>query len=101
MRLRKKPVEIDGFQMTAERMRLRSVMDWPEWALAAASTPPDTAGALCQTDDVTWYVQTLDGNVRVRVDDWILRGVKGELYPCRPDIVALTYDIIGPDQEGT
>ena len=102
MRLRKKPVEIEGFQMTAARMRFHPHGGWPIWAMWAAQMPSDTPGALyLRTTETYWCVHTLEGVMRVSVDDWILRGVKGELYPCNPDIVALTYDILGPDEEGT
>ena len=102
MRLRKKPVEIEGFQMTAPRMRTRSFDDWPEWAVSAAVDSTDCYDvALYRTTEMTWYVHTLEGIVRVSVDDWILRGVKGELYPCKPDVLALTYDVLGPDRDGT
>ena len=96
MRLRKKPVEIDGFQMTAARMRLHN--SFPSWAIEAMGLSADTQGSLCQTTEAAWYVHTLEGNVRVSVNDWVLRGVQGELYPCKPDIVALTYDFLGPDE---
>ena len=98
MRLRKKPVEIEGFQLTAQRMRTREGL--PSWAIDALATPTVTLGSLVRSDNL-WYVQTLEGSLRVSVDDWILRGVKGELYPCKPDILALTYDVLGPDKEGT
>ena len=102
MRLRKKPVVIDGFQMTAQRMRFHTLAGWPTWALRAVGTPPNTAGRLCQENEDVWYVWTREGGrVRVNVDDWILRGVKGELYPCKPDVLALTYDVLGPDKEET
>ena len=99
MKLRKKPVVIDGFHMTAARMRLHGA--FPSWVIEAMGLSANTPGALCQTTEAAWYVHTLDGIVRVDVDNWILRGVKGELYPCTPDIVALTHDILGPDKDGT
>ena len=37
-------------------------------------------------------VSTLEGVMTASVGDWIIRGVKGELYPCKPDIFAATYD---------
>lgn len=37
-------------------------------------------------------VKTLAGEVRVSKDDWIIKGVKGEFYPCKPDIFELTYE---------
>ena len=37
-------------------------------------------------------IVTLEGVMRADIDDWIIRGVKGELYPCKPDIFAATYE---------
>lgn len=42
------------------------------------------------------YVQTLEGRMRVSVDDWIIKGVAGERYPCKPDIFAATYEPASP-----
>ena len=107
MRLRKKRVEIEGFQMTAERMlayMLEKKFDgWPSWAIKAANTPPEITGAIYRPDKTAsvWFVNTLEGVMHVIVDDWILRGAWGELYPCKPGVLALTYDVLGPDEEGT
>lgn len=38
-------------------------------------------------------IKTLEGEMRADVGDWIIRGVKGELYPCKPDIFDATYEI--------
>lgn len=37
-------------------------------------------------------IVTLEGVMRCEVGDWIIRGIKGELYPCKPDIFAATYE---------
>lgn len=37
------------------------------------------------------YIETSEGRHLVTPGDWIIRGVKGEFYPCKPDIFALTY----------
>ena len=37
-------------------------------------------------------IETLEGVMRANVGDWIIKGVKGEFYPCRPDIFAATYE---------
>ncbi|MBN9034978.1 MAG: hypothetical protein J0H53_02820 [Rhizobiales bacterium] len=39
-------------------------------------------------------IKTLEGEMRADVGDWIIRGVKGELYPCKPDIFAATYEAV-------
>jgi hypothetical protein len=43
-------------------------------------------------DDPHHYIKTLEGQMAVSNGDWIIKGVKGELYPCKPDIFAATYD---------
>ena len=40
------------------------------------------------------YIDTLEGRMRADLGDWIIRGVKGELYPCKPDIFEATYDAV-------
>ena len=101
MRLRKKPVVIDGFHMTAARMQSVPLEGFPLWAFTAVHIPAPTPGALYRMTDTVWCVHTVAGVMRVDVDDWVLRGVDGELYPCKPDVLALTYDVVGPDKEGT
>lgn len=41
------------------------------------------------------YIDTLEGRMRADLGDWIVRGIKGELYPVKPDIFALLYEGIG------
>lgn len=41
-----------------------------------------------------FYIKTLEGLMQVSKDDYVIRGVKGEFYPCKPDIFELTYDKI-------
>lgn len=38
------------------------------------------------------FISTLEGEMRAEVKDWIIRGVQGEFYPCKPAIFAATYD---------
>ena len=42
--------------------------------------------------DMSFGIQTLEGNMSVSVGDWVIKGVKGEFYPCKPDIFEQTYD---------
>ena len=39
-----------------------------------------------------WAIPTLEGEMTVSVGDYVIKGVKGEFYPCKPDIFAATYD---------
>lgn len=38
------------------------------------------------------YIDTLEGRMTAQVGDWIIKGVKGEFYPCKPSIFAATYE---------
>lgn len=93
---RKKPVVIEAFQMTAARHL--SKREWPSWLHEAWNQPRDCPGALqaVSTYDTRFgspfEIVTLEGNHQVSEDDWIIRGVKGELYPCKPDIFEATYE---------
>lgn len=44
-------------------------------------------------------IKTLEGEHIASIGDVIIKGVKGEFYPCKPDIFALTYDIIPPNSD--
>ena len=39
-----------------------------------------------------FLIPTLEGDLKVNPNDWVIRGVQGEYYPCKPDIFAATYD---------
>ena len=46
------------------------------------------------TADGRCQIQTLEGPLRVSDGDWVITGVKGERYPCKPDIFAATYEAV-------
>ena len=92
-KFRKKPVVIEAFQMTRERL---ISYEWPDWLQEAWNKStheegafyPETPGA----DDGPLLIVTLEGTHQVSLGDWIIRGVKGELYPCKPDVFEATYE---------
>lgn len=45
------------------------------------------------------WIDTLEGGHTVCPGDWIIKGIKGELYPCKDDIFQVTYDLVAPDNE--
>lgn len=45
-------------------------------------------------DDPHLTIKTLEGEHRASVYDWVIQGVKGEIYPCKPDIFAATYEVL-------
>lgn len=42
-------------------------------------------------------IHTLEGDMRGEVGDWLITGVNGEQYPCKPDIFEKTYELVGED----
>ncbi len=97
---RKKPVVIKAFQMTKERRLDNS--EWPGWLHRAWQKPVAESGSLfCSSDGsletekcTPLFIQTLEGTHRVSWGDWIIKGVQGELYPCKPDIFEATYELV-------
>lgn len=48
------------------------------------------------TEEGTVLIRTLEGSMEGRPGDWIIKGVNGEFYPCKPDIFAKTYEAVKP-----
>lgn len=86
MRFRKKPVVIEAWCNT-EDMPDRSPM--PSW-LQDAMTQGHVKFSSAYHSSCS--IATLEGVLRADYGDWIIRGVKGEIYPCKPDIFAATYE---------
>ena len=89
---RKKPVEIQAIQWVGTNIaQVRAFM-----RTGPAPTEPVHVNTLSHmrftnADDLIG-IQTLEGLVVAGLRDWIIRGVAGEFYPCKPDIFAATYD---------
>lgn len=45
------------------------------------------------------FIKTLEGRLYISEGDWIIIGVKGERYPCKPDIFAATYDLVAEEDK--
>lgn len=81
MKFRKKPVVIDAIQFTGKN--LAEILGFTR------------AGEISEdflSDEIE--IPTLEGVMKARPGDWIIRGIKGELYPCKPDIFAATYEAV-------
>ena len=78
-RFRKKPVVIEAVQWTGDILDAETITNFGA---------DDPIGL--QNDSLTVF--TLEGLMTASPGDWIIRGVQGELYPCKPDIFAATYE---------
>ena len=62
------------------------------WADVLAFLQTGNMQKYAMAPDETIVIYTLGGKMTAQNGDWIIRGVKGELYPCKPDIFAATYE---------
>ena len=100
MKFRKKPIDVEAFQMTRER-RWDNI-DWPNWLHNAWLVPSTLRGSVCPTslvsstkpsdDDDNLIINAIGGMQRVGWNDWIIKVVEGELYCCKPNIFEATYE---------
>ena len=118
-KFRKKPVEIDAVRWNGETIGLTNGgfphmsapediehpddpmerLEKPDWlppCNVVTDSPLNTgeqvpAGEVWRVHD-TLYIGTLEGTHRCESGDWIIRGVQGELYPCKDAIFRITYD---------
>lgn len=80
MKFRKRPVIIEAIQYTA---------DEKSWnAIIAMGCKPNQS----EHDGSSIRIPTLEGEHICSVNDWVIKGVKGEFYPCKPDIFEMTYE---------
>lgn len=75
---RKKPVVIEAVQFDGTPDSLDEIVRWSDGAVSVGEGRP--------------LIRTLEGTLTIDWNDWIIRGVKGEYYPCKPDIFEQTYD---------
>lgn len=89
MKYRKKPVVIDAIQWTG--LNPREIKDFVgESCKIDYSDAAYEAGAGHVKADVT--IHTLEGDMSASAGDYIIKGVNGEFYPCKPDIFDKTYE---------
>lgn len=90
-KFRKKPVEIDAVRNDGEWAPIMAFLDslTPDGYL---SIPFGSEPAITRNKDGTLNIKTLESTMLANVGDWLICGVKGELYPCKPDIFDATYE---------
>ena len=82
LKFRKKPVVIDAIQWTGQNL-VEISRFCPTCHIWAVESHP-----------IVLIIPTLEGDHLASVGDWIIKGVAGEFYPCKPEIFALTYEVV-------
>ncbi len=78
---RKKPIIIEAKKLNLGNFE--RVADWCNGKHAGIKLPREQQVIL---------IQTLEGEMTASLNDWIIKGVKGEFYPCKPDIFEASYE---------
>ena len=81
MKFRKKPVTIEAIQWTGDNVeKIGEFLGMVHWATSGRNA----------------VIPKLEGDMSASPNDWIIKGVKGEFYPCKPDIFEATYEPEAP-----
>lgn len=81
---RKKPIEIEFIEYTGDT-NILELYDWSNDQIEIVFE--------IDTSQMHLYINTLEGDMLVNKGDYIIKGVNGEVYPCKPDIFHKTYEV--------
>lgn len=79
VRYKTKPCEIEAIQYTGNN--LIEILDWGQ-------------GKILWNDVDDLFVDTLEGRMKANINDYIIKGLRGEFYPCKPDVFEKKYEEI-------
>ena len=99
MRYRKKAVVIEAFQYDGDLKGRDGKYYVPDWAVEAYEKGIMHYKTVKFHEPPELFIDTLEGTHHVSVGDYVIRGVKGELYPCKPDIFKETYEKAGEKEK--
>lgn len=93
-KFRKKPVVIEAIRLLNNDDSIEACVEW----VFKVGMETSLIGKSVTVDDVKnkggFYIPTLEGNMKAEFGDYIIKGVNGEFYPCKPDIFTKTYEAV-------
>lgn len=90
MKFRKKPVIIEAFRWTGGPDQTEDpvwIIDAIQRGIVFFTYDPETEATLLR-------IRTLEGTMTAAPGDWIIKGVEGEIYPCKPSVFETTYEAV-------
>ncbi|TCS78529.1 hypothetical protein EDD59_11154 [Muricomes intestini] len=93
MKFRKKPVVVEAFCFKGADSEINA----PDWFAQALQNEKAILDRALKDGHAHVYgctIDTLEGKMHARIGDYIIRGVNGELYPCKPDTFRKTYEAV-------
>ncbi|MGB0862453.1 MAG: hypothetical protein ACPGXZ_06015 [Saprospiraceae bacterium] len=92
MKYRKKPIVIEAVELTKSNFKkVESFLGYDHQDLRTYMNEVDFVN---RKNPDGLFIQTLEGDMKAKVGDYIIKGVKGEFYPCKPDIFKATYEAV-------
>ena len=96
---RTKPVVIEARQLVGTNAETHAVYQWIEANTQGSFDPLSeeipASGVSIDPATGSFLIATLEGVMQAEPGDWVIRGVRGKFYPCKPDIFAATYEQAG------
>lgn len=89
-KFRKRPVEVEAFCWTGDFNQTED----PDWFVDALEAGTAELWKK-QSGGHELVIRTLEGTRAANIGDYVIKGVKGEIYPCKPDIFKTTYELVG------
>ena len=94
MKYRKKPVEIEAIQFDGKNeLEIKEFVG--DSLIVDLIRPPQNTEKGIIPKRVELTIKTLEGDMKVNIGDYVIKGVKGEFYPCKPDIFEMSYEKVG------
>ena len=88
-KFRKKPVVIEAIQFNTNNEPDNGLMDY----ICSLINMGKSEGERHAWHNATEiFIETLEGTMKANANDWIIKGIEGEFYPCKPDIFEKTYE---------
>ena len=89
-KFRKKPVVVEAIQLTNDNLVFENLVEFCK---------PRKFYIKQHKDELYGIVETLEGDMKANLGDWVIKGVGGECYPCKPGIFNATYDKVKENKE--
>ena len=88
MKFRKKPVVVEAVQFLPSEESLKEIHNLTSTSLRKVESHISSEGWF------SLFIETLEGKMEAKIGDWIIKGIAGEIYPCKPDIFLKTYEVV-------
>ena len=92
MKVQNKVTVKEAFQYHEDIDVVEMIKSWGAPFLRAIRFMPEHKHAFSHPETDALYLMTSEGAMRVSKQDWVIRGVNGEFYPCKPDVFEKSYE---------